>query len=77
MPAFAINASAQVTVERVANGSYTTLIAAFNAINCGAQTGNASAISVTGDTTEPTGGAIVTGICEIHISRKAAKENKR
>jgi len=43
------------------NGSYATLSAAFNAVNGGFQGGANISITITGNTTEPAGGAILSG----------------
>ncbi|MEO8210967.1 MAG: hypothetical protein ABI840_10425, partial [bacterium] len=55
------NSNSQVTVSGalVGNGSYTTLSAAFTAINGGAQTSATIQIAITGNTTEPAAGAVL------------------
>lgn len=64
MSAFAIGAAAQVTVANStgANGDYTTLKAAFDAINANAtQTGNNINITVNGSTTETATAELLAG----------------
>lgn len=59
------NAQVTVTGASVGDGSYTTLSAAFTAINTA--TGSIS-ISITGDTSEPAGGAILTNTVSTSIT---------
>ena len=64
MLAFVVCASAQVTVagSTGANGSYTTLKGAFDAVNANAtQTGNNINITITGNTTETATAELLAG----------------
>jgi hypothetical protein len=61
--AFSLNVFAQVEVSGSsgADGSYTTLKAAFDAVNASAQTGNNIDIAITGDTTETATAELLSG----------------